>query len=131
MTRLASLFRVVVALLGLLSLPSVWQHWFAIDSIGRTRGLTTVGTIGAANLRADVGGIFLAIGLFMLIAAWTQKRIWLIAAMIAVASALLGRFVSLFIDGASDRVAAPIIVEAVVVCVLVGAWLSWRPAVKD
>ncbi len=62
--------RILVAIIGLLSLISVYQHWFDVASLADARGIETVGAIGAANIRADVGGLFLAIALFAFVAAW-------------------------------------------------------------
>ncbi len=67
--------RILVGLIGLLSLLSTAQHWFGIESLPSESGLQAIGDIGRANLRADVGGFFLGIGLFAIIAAWQQSRV--------------------------------------------------------
>lgn len=118
--------RVLVAMIGLLSLVSVYQHWFDIGSLVEARGIETVGAIGAANIRADIGGLFLAIGVFALIAAWKRSSSWLAATWLLPALALTGRFVSLTIDGSSPRVIEPMIVEAVVLTLLGGVYLYWK-----
>jgi hypothetical protein len=100
-------------------------HWFRLDSIAAERGLQAVGLVGRANLRADVGGIFIAIGVLALIAAWSRNRMWLAATLAVVCSALIGRFASLALDGAGSGIVEPIAIEAVVVAILVGAWKSW------
>jgi hypothetical protein len=89
------------------------------------RGLQAIGDIGRANIRADIGGIFLGIGLFAIIAAWQQSRIWLTATMLLVGGALLGRFVSVAIDGYSPRVGSPMAVEAAVIAMLFFAHWVW------
>jgi hypothetical protein len=122
---MAMIFRVLVGLTGLASLLTAAQHWFALDAVKAERGIEALGTIGAANIRADVGGIFIAIGIFLIMAAWRQSRAWLLGGLIIVGSALLGRFISLAIDGASERVFEPIIVEAIVIAILVGARWAW------
>lgn len=117
--------RILVGLLGLLTLLPVMQHWFNVDALVAERGLQAVGDIGRANIRADVGGIFLGIGLFAMIAAAKQSRTWLLAAMLLTASALLGRFVSVAIDGYSARVGSPMLVEAVVIAIYLFAYWTW------
>ena len=122
---MALISRILVGLVGLLALLPVGQHWFNVDALVAERGLQAVGDIGRANIRADVGGIFLGIGLFALIAAVRQSRTWLLAAMLLTASALLGRFVSVAIDGYSSRVGSPMLVEAVVIAVYLIAYWAW------
>lgn len=121
-----NLFRILVGLIGLASLFTAAQHWFALDAVKAERGIEALGTIGAANIRADVGGIFIAIGIFLLIAAWRQSRPWLLGGLIVVGSAFVGRIASLAIDGANQHVFEPIIVEAVVIAILLGARWAWR-----
>lgn len=122
---MALISRILVGLLGILALLPVMQHWFNIDALVAERGLQAVGDIGRANIRADVGGIFLGIGLFAIIAAAKQSKTWLLATMLLTASALLGRFVSVALDGYSARVGSPMLVEAVVIAIYLFAYWSW------
>lgn len=119
------LSRLLVGLIGLTSLSALRSHWFNIQMLAPERGIQAVGDIGRANIRADVGALFLCIGLFALIAAWKCSRTWLTATILLVASALLGRFVSVAIDGYSPRVGMPMLVEAIVIAVLGVAYWSW------
>lgn len=125
------LSRALVGLIGLLSLMSVGTHWFRVESLVAERGLAAVGDIGRANIRADIGGMFLAIGLFCLFAAARANKAALLAAIALVSSALLSRFVSVAIDGGSQRVYSPMIVEAVVVAVLLMILWSWNKKVPE
>lgn len=122
------IFRILVGVMGLLSLQGAWHHWFNVAALADERGMKALGNIGQANIRADVGGIFLAIGVFSIIAAWKQSRHWALAAIIAVGSTLAGRFVSIGLDGYSARIMQPITIEAVVLAVLLGGWFVWRKA---
>lgn len=117
--------RILVGLIGLLSLYSATLHWFNIEELVAERGLQAIGEIGRANLRADVGGIFLGIGLFAIIAAWQQSRIWLTATILLVSGALMGRFISVVIDGYSSRVGPPMVIEAIVIAILLFTYWSW------
>ena len=118
--------RFLIALIGLLALLAVAQHWFEVDALVAERGLQGVGDIGRANIRADVGGLFLAISVFNLIAAIRQDRTWLLASLLLTACALLGRFVSVGFDGYSARVGSPMLVEAIVIAIYLFAWWSWK-----
>lgn len=120
------LSRALVGLIGLLSLLSVGTHWFRVESLVAERGLSAVGDIGRANIRADIGGMFLAIGLFCLFASVRSSKAALLAAIALVGAALLGRFVSVAIDGGSARVYSPMIIEGVVIAILMLALWSWK-----
>jgi hypothetical protein len=120
--------RGLVALIGMLSLLSVYQHWFVVESLEQARGIKAIGAIGAANIRADIGGLFLAIGLFALIAAFKRDATWLLATLLLPALALTGRFVSAAIDGLSPRVVEPMVVEAIVLAILGAIYLYWKKA---
>lgn len=117
--------RILVGIIGLLSLFSAARHWFGIEALVGERGLQAIGDIGRANLRADVGGVFLGIGLFAIFAARRQSRVWLAASTLLVGGALLGRFVSVAIDGYSPKVGLPMLVEAIVIGIFTFAYWSW------
>lgn len=117
--------RILVATIGLFALLGVSQHWFNLDAVEAERGLQAIGQIGRANLRADVGGLFLGIGCFALFAAARQNRNALIAASVLLGATLLGRFVSVVIDGYSADVSPPVIVEAIVIATLLAAHRLW------
>lgn len=118
--------RALVALIGLLSLLSVFQHWFAVETLAEARGIEVAGAIGSANIRADIGGLFLAIAVFAFIAAGKRSATWLLATWLLPALALLGRLVSLGIDGNAPRVIEPILVEAIVLTILGAIYFYWK-----
>jgi hypothetical protein len=120
--------RIWVSLIGILSILSVIPHWFRLEELVTQRGIQAIDLIGRANIRADVGGIFLAIGLLALIASYKCSTSWLAAAMIVPACALTGRFASIVLDGYEDRILQPIIIEIVVLALLGIAYLSWKKA---
>jgi hypothetical protein len=123
---MAMVFRILVGVIGLLSLMGVIPHWFRVDSLAAERGISALAVIGRANVRADVGGIFLAIGIFALLAAWQRSRIWAMATIILASSTFAGRWVSLLIDGVGPKVFPPMIIEATVIAILLAAWWSWK-----
>lgn len=122
---MALISRILVGLIGLLALLGVGPHWFRLQHLPIERGIQALGDAGRANVRADVGGLFLAIALFAFIAAARQNRTWVLAGMVLVGSALVGRIVSLAIDGFGPRVGPPIAIEALVVAIFALAYWSW------
>ena len=118
--------RVIIALIGLFALLGVGQHWFSLDVVAAERGMHAVGDIGRANLRADVGGLFLGVSCLTLFAAARQNQSALLAAVLLLTATLFGRFVSVIIDGYSAPVAPPMIVEAIVIAILLLAHRAWN-----
>jgi hypothetical protein len=120
--------RAWVTFLGLLSILSVIPHWLGLEALAAERGVEASGIIGRANVRADMGGIFLAIGILALIASYTRSTIWLLATILVPACALLGRFASLLLDGYEPAVLPPIVIEVVVIASLAFAYRLWTRA---
>ena len=60
------LLRVLLGAIGVFALFGAAQHWFSFDAAFTGRGIAAIDDIGRANLRADVGGLFLGIGAFTL-----------------------------------------------------------------
>jgi hypothetical protein len=118
--------RIWVSIIGLLSILTVLPHWFRVEGLVDERGVQALGLIGRANVRADMGGMFLAIGILALIASYKRSTSWLLATIIVVASALLGRFVSIGLDGYEQRVLEPIVVEVIVLTLLAVAYRLWK-----
>jgi hypothetical protein len=119
------LSRVLVAVIGVIALLGVGQHWFDLDAVAAERGMQAIGDIGRANLRADVGGLFLGISGLTLFAALRQHQGAILAAAVLLAATLVGRFVSVAIDGYSAAVAPPMIVEAILIAILLLVYRAW------
>lgn len=118
--------RIWVFVIGILSILAVIPHWLRLENIALERGVQAIGLVGRANVRADIGGIFLAIGILAIIAAYRRSTAWLLATMIVPASALLGRFVSIALDGQEQSIWQPIIVELVVLALFALAYRIWK-----
>lgn len=117
--------RILVGVIGIFALLGVAQHWFDLEAVHTQRGMLAVGDIGKANLRADVGGLFLGIAILTIFAAVRQNRFALLAAAVLLFATLLGRFVSVVIDGFGARVGPPMAVEAVLIAILLLAYRAW------
>jgi hypothetical protein len=119
------LSRILVAIIGLIALLGVGQHWFDLDAVAAERGMQAIGDIGRANIRADVGGLFLGISALTLFAAIRQHQGAILAAALLLVATLFGRFVSIAIDGYSAPVAPPMIVEAILIAILLFVYRAW------
>jgi hypothetical protein len=110
--------RLMVGLVGLLAVLGAVQVWVAPAAFAGRLGLSAVDSLGLATLRADIGGFFGVAGALALAAALRDRRSLLIAPLIALAIALVGRLVTLAIAGYSPNMLPPIIVEAVLLAIL-------------
>lgn len=119
------LSRILVAIIGLIALLGVGQHWFDLYAVAAERGMQAIGDIGRANVRADVGGLFLGISALTLFAAIRQHQGAILAAALLLVATLFGRFVSIAIDGYSAPVAPPMIVEAILIAILLFIYRAW------
>jgi hypothetical protein len=119
------IMRIIVGLIGIMALLGVNPHWFKLDDLASERGIEAIGAIGRANIRADVGGLFLAIAIFALLAAAKQSRTWLLAVILLVSSALLGRIVSVAIDGYVAPVGPPMAIETAIIAIFILAYWAW------
>ena len=117
--------RILVAVIGVIALLGVGQHWFDLDAVAAERGMQAIGDVGRANLRADVGGLFLGISGLALFAAVRQHQGAILAATVLLGATLIGRFVSIAIEGYSAAVAPPMIVEAILIAILLSVYRAW------
>jgi hypothetical protein len=125
---MAHLPRILVALAALFFLFMGVQFWFALDGVAHTFGLTPEGLTGRASIRADVGGLFIGGGLIMAHAAWRQCAMCAGAAATIVSVALVGRIVTVLLDGLPPGGVPPMVVEAVIVAILLWARANWKRA---
>ena len=123
--------RLLAALVGAQAISGAMQHWFALAGREAQRGFAAADAFGRANLRADVGGIFLVIGLFALIAAWRRSPTWMAAAVLAIACATSGRLVSGAIDGFGPREIRAIVSELAGIALLLPGWWRWSRKVPE
>jgi hypothetical protein len=83
--------------------------------------LSPIGSQGLATLRADFPGFFITGGLFALVGAWRKDSQALNVPLLLLAIALLGRTVSLVIDGRGPDAIPPMVVEALFIALIVAA----------
>jgi hypothetical protein len=83
--------------------------------------LQAQGSQGLATIRADLTAFFLVGGLFALVGAWRRDATALNVPLLLLALALLGRTVSLVVDGRGPDALQPMIVEALFIALIVAA----------
>ena len=114
------IIRTLVGVSGLLLLSIGVQYLIDPVTAGAQFAIGTTAETGIANLRADMVGFFVGSGGLALAAAIRNNTSWLLAPMVLMALAFIGRVVTLAVEG-TDPGATAMIVEAAMVVVFAGA----------
>ncbi|MFZ3006507.1 MAG: hypothetical protein WA047_10040 [Phenylobacterium sp.] len=104
--------RLLVGALGVLALIGALRIWIDPAVPAATLGLSPIGGLGLATLRADVGGFFGGMGGFALAAAIRNDRRLVTVPLVLVSLALTGRLITAAIEGLAPEMVLPIVVEA-------------------
>jgi hypothetical protein len=122
------LARIIVGLIGIASALAALKLWFDMGPVLAQFGIETKNLAGRATVRADIGGLFMGLGVMSMIAAWQQSRIWALRVMVLAGCALAGRLVTVALDGTGPDTWGPVVVEAVAIVILYWARTVWRQA---
>ena len=120
------LIRGLVGLVAVLALLLGARFWLAPAAIGETFGLHTVGPLGLATLRADIGALFLGLGVLSAAAAIRDNRRLVTAPLVIIAIALTGRLITAATAGLPHEGLPPMVVEVVMLAILAAGrrWLG-------
>jgi hypothetical protein len=110
--------RALVGVIGVLALLVAARLWIGPEAPAAALGLKADGLLGLATLRADVGGFFAAGGLFALAGAIRGEGRLLTPPAVLLGLALVGRLVTVAVDGYAAPMLPPMIIEAVLVAIL-------------
>lgn len=121
-----SVLRLVTGAIGALALLLAARLWLAPADAAARLGITAMGGLGLATIRADMAGFFGAAGILAAAAAWQNRARLLTAPLIMVAIALSGRILT-YLGGAHDaNMIQPMAVEAVLVALFAAGRLQLR-----
>jgi hypothetical protein len=109
---LKGLLRALIGLAGALGLVIAARAWSAPGLVGAQLGLSPLGGLGEATIRADIAGFFAAGGLLALASVVRGDARLLSAPLLLVSLAILGRLVTLLVSGLSPDMLPPIAIEA-------------------
>lgn len=104
--------RLLMGALGLFALIGALRIWTDPTIPAATLGLSPIGGLGLASLRADVGGFFGGMGAFALAAAIRDDRRLVTVPLVLVSLALTGRLITAGMEGLAPNMVMPIVVEA-------------------
>nr|WP_153401362.1 DUF4345 family protein [Polymorphobacter fuscus] len=120
--------RIVIGLIGLFNIAIGLGFLLAPDRLGLAFFLQPMGSQGLATMRADFTGFFIGAATFALVGAITAQARPLLVPILMLGLALLGRFISLAVDGMAPTAVQPMVVEAVMITLLVLGWRNFdRP----
>ena len=122
------IFRLLVGLVGLFNVGMGLAFLLRPAQMAANFFLTPHGSQGLATLRADFTAFFLVGGLFALLGALRADPAPLKVPVFLLSIALFGRTLSLVLDGFAPTAFPPMIAEAVMVLILVGAMQAFRRA---
>ncbi|MES2056234.1 MAG: DUF4345 family protein [Pseudomonadota bacterium] len=111
--------RVAVILVGLFNLVLGIGFLIMPADMGAKFFVAPNGIQGLSTIRADFTALFVAGGLFALYGGWKQRAAPLMVPIILFAIGLIGRCVTIIIDGIVPTTFTPMIVEAVMITVLI------------
>lgn len=115
------LLRLLVVLIALACLAGGLGFAFAPTLVAADFAVTTTGVAGMGTLRADLGGLFLASGLFALAGLRKGSEHWLAVPLVFIGTILALRVLHLALDGMSPGGIRSLIAEIVIVAILYGA----------
>jgi hypothetical protein len=110
--------RIVIGLIGAFAIFMAVRFWIDPVGAGAGLGISGQGILGVATLRADFGSIFAVAAILSLAGAIRNDGRFLTAPILLFATALLGRFLTVFLSGLTPSEVQPMVVEAVLVVLL-------------
>jgi len=124
------LIRSLVGAAGAAAAALAALTWAFPERIAAALGLSaagSLGSLGAATMRADIAGFFAVIGALSLAAAWRASPRLLTAPTAMIAVALSGRALTLALNGYTPALVGPMAIEVALLAVFAGG----RALIKD
>ncbi|MDO9489085.1 MAG: hypothetical protein Q7J32_11970 [Sphingomonadaceae bacterium] len=113
-----NIVRAIVGLVALFNIALGIGFFLDPAQMGLQFFLSSLGTQGLATMRADFTAFFITGGGFALVGAWRCRREPLLVPLSLLTIAIVGRAVSLFVDGAPATAFPPMVAEAAMIAVL-------------
>jgi ribonuclease Z len=110
--------RILVSLAALTFLAVGLEFWVAPEQAAQQFGIEVIRGDGMVNVRADLGGLFIGLGLLCGAGAWTLRRGGLNAASVVLAAVVVGRSVGWLVDGRVAIGARELVIELIALAAL-------------
>ena len=112
----------LVALLALLFLGLALNFLFNPLTAGAQFGVVPDGIVGLNTLRGDLGGLFLACSVMLLVGMVRAERLWYLAVAGIMAAIALGRLLGFVMDGFAGNNLPAFVAEIVFIAILATAY---------
>ena len=110
--------KILVGLVALFFVVWGVRFYFTPEAMAGAFSIVPSGVAGLATVRGDLGGAFMATGLFAVLGIWKGAAHWLWAAIGVIGSIAVGRIVGFALDGTDPMTIVPFVVELVFIAVL-------------
>lgn len=125
---MANLLRIILGVFGLGALLGGIGFMTDTGLVSQQFFIAATGDAGNSTMRGDLGGLFVAIGVFLCLG-FAQKSVqWFGAAAILVGAVFAGRVVSLVVDGPSQTALMGMAIEALIVALVLGYRVTAKSA---
>lgn len=114
---LVALATVMLAGLGTMSM-------FAPRRMVKNFAIEPIGTTGVSTIRSVIGGLFIASVVMLVYGLVAGQTLGFVAVALVLGVVAFGRVVGLFADGFDKAVVPPLLVEAVIITVLLTAYVQ-------
>ena len=111
--------KILVGLVGLFFVVWGLRFVFTPEAMGSEFSIAPSGIPGLSTIRGDLGGAFIATGVFALLGLWRNAAHWLWAAVGVIGAIALGRLIGFAFDGTHPMTLVPFVAELIFIAVLV------------
>jgi len=115
------ILRFLVTLAALLFLAIGLEFWVVPEQAAHHFGIEAIRLTGVSALRADLGGLFVGLGLLCGAGAWTRRRRWLAAAALFLVAIVIGRSIGWIVDGRAGVSTPELVIELAALFILIGS----------
>jgi len=112
--------KILLGLIGLLLLYLAVNWLFAPSKVMKQHDIQASSSTGRNYLRGDIGGILLGGGIMIFMFLYQGGERWLLPGIILISAVVLGRVLSLMMDGHSKMGVQAIVIEMVIIGLMVG-----------
>ena len=125
---ISQISRLIVAFSALFFAGVGLEFWIAPEQGARRFALEAAGAAGITALRADLGGLFMGLAVLCTAASRTNRRPWILAAMLVLISIVVGRSISWVANGGVGNDGFELAIELAVIGALATSGYRSRSA---
>ena len=113
--------KILIGLVCLLFLSLGVPAMFAPESMTAQLGLSVDNLTGLSTLRGDIGGMFMACVVMLVLGLVRGETLWFLAVALMMLLIALGRGIGLVVDGVDQTTVTPFVTELIIAALLIVA----------